>query len=479
MKNECKYVLPSLKEAGKRRTHITPIIRERLVVPEELLSFCANKKYFIRTYGCQANERDGEFIAGILEKCGYQKATTMREADFVILNTCAVRENAEDKVFGIIGTITHLKKQKPNLLFAICGCMIQEEAIVDRILKKYRCVDLLFGTHNINRLPALLLQAYRRGKRVVEVFSKEGEIYECLPSKRASNIKAWVNITYGCDKFCTYCIVPYTRGKERSRLPEDILNEVKDLAKLGYKEITLLGQNVDAYGLDLHTNYEFADLLNDVAKIGIPRVRFLTSHPWNFTDATIAAIKNNKNVMPYVHLPLQSGADNILRKMGRRYTSAEYKNLFDRIKKEIPNVCVTTDIIVGFPNETEEEFAKTLDMVNYCRFDGAYTFIYSPREGTPAAKFVDEVSAATKHERFDRLLELVNRYSLESNEKCLNKTLKVLVDGPSKKNPHVLTGYTETNKVVNFPGDESLIGRIVDVKIVGVKSFSLEGEYRG
>ena len=476
MKDYSKYFnLPSLKEAGKRSHNQIPIVRENLVIPAELKELVKGKTYYVHTFGCQANERDGELIAGILEQIGYTKAPSATQADCVILNTCAVRENAEDKVFGSIGFLKNIKKKRPDFVFGVSGCMVQQDSIVKAIMEKHPQVDLIFGTHNINNLPNLLLEVYHHHK-AIEVFSKEGEIYECLPSCRDSSLKAWVNIMYGCDKFCTYCIVPYTRGKERSRLKEDILKEVQDLIKDGYQEVTLLGQNVNAYGNDLGLGYSFADLLNEVAKTGIARVSFMTSHPWNFTDTMIKAIRDNPNVMPYIHLPVQSGDDEILRRMGRRYTSAEYKALFDKMKQEIPGVCISTDIIVGFPNETEEQFQHTLDLFNYCKFDSAFTFIYSPREGTPAAKMVDNVNMKTKHERFNRLLELVNKYGYESNAKFLNKVVKVLVEGPSKKNSSRLMGYCEANKVVNFKGTPAMIGKIVKVRITDVKSFSLEGE---
>jgi tRNA-2-methylthio-N6-dimethylallyladenosine synthase len=479
MKDYSKYFnLPSQKEAGKRSKNSSEIVRDEIVIPKELVSYAHGKKYYVHTFGCQANERDGELIAGILEKIGYTKASNMHEASLVLLNTCAVRENAEAKVFGTIGAVKNFKKTSPDVIFGICGCMVQEESVVKRIKEKYPHVDLIFGTHNIVHLPELLL-AVMQNQRVIEVYSKEGEIYECIPSRRDNKYKAWINIMYGCDKFCTYCIVPYTRGKERSRLKEDIIQEVKEVIAEGYQEVTLLGQNVNAYGNDLNLGYTFADLLNEVARTNIPRVRFMTSHPWNFTTEMIDSIKNNPNIMPYIHLPLQSGDDEILRRMGRRYTSEEYRTLFTRMKEEIPGVCISTDIIVGFPNESEEQFRHTLEMVNYCKFDSAFTFIFSPRPGTPAANMEDTISNETKHKRFNALLELVNQYSLESNQKFLNKTVLVLVDGISKKNDNVLSGYSEENKVVNFKGPLSLIGKIVPVKITNVKSFSLEGELNG
>lgn len=473
------FVKPSVREAGKRTREQTEVIRSQLEVSSRLFEIAKGRTYHIKTFGCQANERDTENIAGILEWIGYTENPDSETADVVILNTCAIRENAEEKVFGAIGALKNIKAKNPDFVFGICGCMVQQESIVERILTKHPHIDLIFGTHNIHRLGALLDSAYFNKERVVEVFSKEGEIYENLPDKRNDTLKAWVNIMFGCDKFCTYCIVPFTRGKERSRLKEDIIKEVIELKEKGYKEITLLGQNVNAYGQDLPINYKFADLLNDVAKTGIERIRFMTSHPWNFSQEMIDAIANNPNIMPHVHLPVQSGDETVLRRMARRYKVKEYQNLYDAIRKTIPNVAVTTDIIVGFPGETEEQFQKTLDMVEYCKFDNAFTFIYSQRIGTPAARMQDDVLPEVKKERFNRLVEKVNTYALARNKEYLGKTIKVLVEGKSKKNENILSGYSDTWKIVNFKGNKNLIGKIVDVRITNVKTFTLEGEAVG
>ena len=382
---EDKYFCkPNLDDAAKRSKNPSDIIYANLKIDEKLKDIAFNKKYFVRTFGCQANERDGEIISGILEKIGYKKAKVLEESDVIILNTCAIRENANERVFGEIGHLRVLKRNNPNLIFGLCGCMAQQENVVNKILSTNNQVDLVFGTHNIVNLPDLLLEAYFRKEKVIQVYSKEGEVYENLPDVRDSKIKAWVNIMYGCDKFCTYCVVPYTRGKERSRLKEDIVKEVIDLKNNGYKEITLLGQNVNAYGNDLKLGYNFEDLLIEVAKTGIERIRFTTSHPWNFTKGMIEAIRDYDNIMPYVHLPLQSGDDEILRRMGRRYTSKEYLSLYKTIKETIPNCAITTDIIVGFPNESDEAFENTMKVVEECKYDGAYTFIFSPRPHTPA-----------------------------------------------------------------------------------------------
>jgi len=468
--------LPCLKEAGKRSKNEVELIKEELHIPSSMIDFGKNKKYYIRTYGCQANERDSETIAGILAELKYERTDNHNDADIIILNTCAIRQNAEDKVFGEIGSLKALKKNNPNLIIAVCGCMVQQEKSVEIILKTYPQIDVIFGTHNIQRLPSLIEQCLRNKAKIIEVFSKEGEVIENLPIQRESNLKAWVNIMYGCDKFCTYCIVPYTRGKERSRLMEDILEEVKELKEKGYKEVTLLGQNVNAYGKNLDKGYDFADLLEEVAKIGIERVRFTTSHPWNFTDRMIDIIAKYDNIMPYIHLPLQSGDDNMLRKMNRRYNSEEYRRLHDKIRSTIPGVAVSTDIIVGFPNETEEEFQHTLDMVDYCKYDSAFTFIFSPREGTPAARMIDETPMNVKMERFNRLLEKVATYSRMRNEAYIGKTVKVLVEGVSKKNDDILSGYSESQKLVNFKGNKDNIGKIVDVKITDITSWTLLGE---
>lgn len=334
----------------------------------------------------------------------------------------------------------------------------------------------MFGTHNIHRLPSLLDEVIFDKKRIIEVFSKEGEVIEHLPIVREDKIKAFVNIQYGCDKFCTYCIVPYTRGKQRSREKEDIIEECNMLVKMGYKEITLLGQNVNAYGKDLYDDYSFSSLLEDVAKTNIPRLRFMTSHPWDFTQSMFDVISKYDNIMPYIHLPLQSGSDTVLRRMGRRYTSTSYKELVDNLRKTIPGVSLSTDIIVGFPNETEEEFMDTLKMVEYVRYDSAFTFIYSPRIGTPASRIKDDVSSEEKHRRFDMLVKKVNEIGLEKYAECVGKTYEVLVEGSSKKDSDILTGYTKDMKLVNFKGNRDNIGKFVNVKITSSHLFYLSGE---
>ena len=455
--------------------------RKKVLVREEKLEMdikpiYKGKKYFLRTYGCQMNVHDSEEIKYYLESLGYEAVDELELADIVVLNTCAIRENAKDKVFGYLGRCKHLKKEKPDLIIAVAGCLMQKPNEIEEIHNRHKYIDIIIGTHNLNELPNLIEEANNKKIQNIEVYSNSDVVFENVKYNRDSKISAWINIIYGCDKFCTYCIVPFTRGRERSRKMEEVLEEVRDLKEQGYIEVTLLGQNVNAYGKDLNLGYDFATLLEEVAKIGIPRIRFVTSHPWNFTDKMVDIIAKYDNVMPYVHLPIQSGSDDILRKMNRKYTIDEYKKLFDQIKSKVKNVAITTDIIVGFPNETDDDFKKTLDIVNYCKFDGAYTFIFSPREGTAAARMEDKVSMEVKEKRLQELNNLVNKYSLESNQKLIGKVVDVLVNGISEKDSSKVYGYTETMKLVNIVGGNDLIGKIVPVKITDAKSFSLDGE---
>ncbi len=442
----------------------------------DIKPFFKGKKYFLRTYGCQMNVHDSEEIKYYLESLGYTAVDVLEDADIVVLNTCAIRENAKDKVFGYLGRCKHLKKTKRDLIIAITGCLMQQPKEIEEIHNRHKYIDIIVGTHNLNELPSMIINANQKHLQEIEVYSNSDIVFENVKYNRDSKFSAWINIIYGCDKFCTYCIVPYTRGRERSRKIEEILDEVRDLKDKGYLEITLLGQNVNAYGKDLNLGYDFATLLEEVAKIGIPRIRFVTSHPWNFTDKMIDVIAKYDNVMPYVHLPIQSGSDEILKKMNRKYTIDEYKKLFDEIKSKVKNVSITTDIIVGFPNESDEDFQKTLDIVNYCKYDGAYTFIFSPRDGTPAAKMVDTIPIEIKEQRLYKLNELVNKYSLESNEKLVGNVEKVLVVDKIEKDDSKVFGYTESMKLVNFVGSSELIGKIINVKIIDAKSFSLDGE---
>ena len=467
---------PSLKEAKKRGKEQVQYHND-FSIPEEFKGMGNGRKFYIRTYGCQMNEHDTEVMAGIFLALGYEPTDRTEDANVILLNTCAVRENAENKVFGELGHLKALKMERPDLLLGVCGCMSQEESVVNKILKTYQHVDMIFGTHNIHRLPNILNEAYMSKEMVVEVWSKEGDVIENLPKERRGNIKAWVNIMYGCDKFCTYCIVPYTRGKERSRRPEEIIQEVRHLAAQGYKEITLLGQNVNAYGKDLEDiEYGLGDLMDEIRKIDIPRVRFTTSHPRDFDDRLIEVLAKGGNLMDHIHLPVQSGSTEVLKIMARKYTREQYLELVRKIKAAIPNVSLTTDIIVGYPNETDEQFEETLSLYREVGYETAYTFIYSPREGTPAAKMEDNVPMEVKKERLQRLNNLVNELSAEAMKKYKGQIVEVLVDGESKNNPDVLAGYTSKNKLVNFIGPKSAIGKIVKVKITEAKTWSLNGE---
>lgn len=467
---------PSYKE-GKRRGKEEIQVQYESSMPEELREMGKGKYYTIYTYGCQMNEHDTETMKGLLEEMGYRETEDRRQSDVILLNTCAVRENAEDKVFGELGHMKTLKTEKPDLILGVCGCMSQEETVVNRILQKHSFVDLIFGTHNIHRLPHLLKEAYFNKEMVVEVWSQEGNIIENLPKKR-EGIKAWVNIMYGCDKFCTYCIVPYTRGKERSRMPQDVIAEVRELARQGFQEIMLLGQNVNAYGKDFENlPYTFADLMDDVRKIDIPRVRFTTSHPRDFDDRLIEVLAKKGNLMEHIHLPVQSGSTEVLKAMSRKYTREQYLVLVRKIREAIPDVVLTTDIIVGFPGETDEQFEDTLSLVKEVRYDAAFTFIYSPREGTPAAHMADDVPEQVKKERLQRLNDLMTVLSRESNERLRDQTVEVLVEGESKTNPDVLAARTRTNKLVHFTGPKELIGRFARVKITEPQTWLLKGEW--
>ncbi|QDY82270.1 tRNA (N6-isopentenyl adenosine(37)-C2)-methylthiotransferase MiaB [Paenibacillus polymyxa] len=445
-------------------------------VPDELRRIGEGKHYIVYTFGCQMNEHDSETIKGLLEQMGYQATEDRKEADIILLNTCAIRENAEDKVFGELGHLKHLKTEKPGLLLGVCGCMSQEENVVNRIMQKHGFVDMIFGTHNIHRLPQLVKEALFSKEMVVEVWSKEGDIIENLPKKR-EGMRAWVNIMYGCDKFCTYCIVPFTRGKERSRRPEDVIAEVRDLARQGFKEITLLGQNVNAYGKDLKDmNYRFGDLMDDMRKINIPRVRFTTSHPRDFDDHLVEVLGKGGNLVEHIHLPVQSGNTDILKKMNRKYTRERVLELAAKIKAAVPHASLTTDIIVGFPGETDEQFEDTLSLVREVGYDFAYTFIYSPREGTPAASMEDNVPMSVKKERLRRLNIAVNQNSLRFNSRLRGEVVEVLVEGESKNDSKVLAGRTRSNKLVHFEGSKDLIGSFVQVKITEPMTFYIKGD---
>ena len=478
MKKKVQYVKlvePSIKEARMRRNEKIDI--HHFLMNPKYLNLGVGKKYLLKTYGCQGNLADSEKIAGMLEMMGFEETNNELEATFVLFNTCAIRENAEERVFGELGRLQKYKKQNPDMLIGICGCMPQEEKIITALKEKFPQVDIVFGTHNISSLPEYLYDRMIESKRSIEVLSIEGDIYEDLPVKRDHPKKAWVNIMYGCDEFCTYCIVPYTRGKERSRRPEAIIEEVKQLAKDGYIEVTLLGQNVNAYGKDFNDlNYTFANLLEDLHKTDIKRIRYTTSHPRDLDDATIDAMALGGNIMPHLHLPVQSGSDTVLKKMNRKYTKEEYMDKINKLKTKIPNISLTTDIIVAFPGESEEDFQKTIELVKEVGYAGAYTFIYSPREGTPASKYPNPLTEEEKHQRLEALNEVVNEYALKAHKEYENKIVEVLVEGPSKNNDKILTGYTPQNMLVNFEGDNIKVGDLVKVKINKAYSWHLFGE---
>lgn len=468
---------PSLKDAKKRGKEDVKYHKD-FAIDEQFKGLGKGRKFYIRTYGCQMNEHDSEVMAGIFMQLDYEPTDMIEEADVVLLNTCAIRENAENKVFGELGFLVKYKRQNPDILIGVCGCMSQEESVVNKILTKYQHVDMVFGTHNIHRLPNILKEAYMSKEMVVEVWSKEGDVIENLPKKRMGSIKAWVNIMYGCDKFCTYCIVPYTRGKERSREPQEIIQEVRELAAQGYQEIMLLGQNVNAYGKDLGDGeYRLGHLMDEIRKIAIPRVRFTTSHPRDFDDHLIEVLAKGGNLLEHIHLPVQSGSNEILKIMARKYTREHFLDLVRKIKEAIPNVALTTDIIVGYPNETEEQFQETIDLYREVGFETAFTYIYSPREGTPAAKMKDNVPMEVKKDRLQRLNAVVEEFSVAALKKYEGQTVEVLVEGSSKKRDDVLAGYTRRNKLVNFEGPDDLVGKIVKVKITEAKSYSLRGEF--
>ena len=434
------------------------------------------KKYIVVTYGCQMNEHDSEKLASMLVRMGYEETTEVNQADFIIYNTCAVRENAELKVYGNLGHLKSLKEKNKGLVIGVCGCMMQQPHVVKEIKKKYKHVNLVFGTHNLYKFPELFSEALESDQILVDVWDVDGEVVEGLTSNRKYELKAFVNIMYGCNNFCTYCIVPYTRGRERSREPKDIINEVIDLANNGTKEITLLGQNVNSYGSTLDSEFTFANLLRELNKVnGIERIRFMTSHPKDLSDEVILAMKECEKVCEYLHLPVQAGSSRVLDKMNRKYTKEDYLKLVAKVKEQIPDIAMTTDLMVGFPEETEEDFLDTLDIVEKVRYDAAFTFIYSVRQGTPAAEMENQISQETKHERFDRLLALVNRIGSEINQSYKDKVVQVLVEGESKNDSTKLMGRTRQNKLINFEGDKSLIGKLVNIKITQPKAFSLNG----
>ena len=433
------------------------------------------KTYHILTYGCQMNEHDSEKISGMLSSIGYEETTDDKSADLVILNTCLIRENAELRVFGKLGEVKGLKRKNPDILVAVCGCMMQRQEIREKVLKKFSFVDIIFGTNTIHELPMLIFNVEINKIKSVGIVDNTESIYENMPKQRKFKHKALVNITYGCNNFCTYCVVPYVRGREKSREPNEIIQEIKALAEDGCKEVTLLGQNVNSYGSNLEKKVTFAELLYEINKIeGIERIRFMTSHPKDLTDDLIKAIKECDKVCKHVHLPVQAGSNNVLSRMNRKYTKEHYLNLVEKLKKAVPDIAITTDIIVGFPGETEEDFLETIDIVKKVQYDSAFTFLYSVREGTEAAKMENQVPDEVKHERFDKLLDVLYPIVLERNQQCIGKVFPVLVESAENDK---LTGRTEHFRLVHFKGSNALIGEIVNVRITNVKTFHMEGEF--
>lgn len=463
--------------------------RENIVISEEEIlkqkeytnkikeTFPGKKYAFVETYGCAQNVNDSERILGMLCDMGYEKCDDKEKADVIIYNTCAVRENAELKVFGNIGALKGLKRRKPELVIGVCGCMMQQEHISEQIRKKYKHVDLVFGTHALYKFPYLLSQVLFNHERAFDTKENIGVIAEKIPMKRTEKVTEGVSVMYGCNNFCTYCIVPYVRGRERSRLKEDIINEVKSLADDGVKEITLLGQNVNSYGHDIEGYIDFPMLLKEVSKVdGIERIRFMTSHPKDLSDALIDEIASNKKVCKQLHLPIQCGSNRILSKMNRKYTKEDYLEKIKKVKEKVPGITLTTDIIVGFPGETNEDFMHTIDVLKEVRYDSVFSFIYSKRAGTPAATMEDVLSPEEKKKNFNLLLEVQNKISAEKNALYDGGEYEILVEGESKTDSAFLTGRTDGGKIVNFKGGKNLIGEIVKVKITKAQTWSLTGE---
>ena len=460
------------------------VIEEQIQYIRKVKEMMKNEKkyYNILTMGCQLNENDSEKLAGMLEEMGYKPAKNGTVSDIYILNTCCVRENAEEKLFGKVGELKKIK-QKNNSIIAVCGCMMQEKHMQDKLKESYPYIDIIFGTHTLHKFPEDLYKAISEKNKIKDILDIDGEIYEGLPIKRNSNKSASVTIMYGCNNFCSYCIVPYVRGRERSRNPEDIISEIEQLSKEGYKEVTLLGQNVNSY---MRTEKKenrsdnitsFADLLRAVNKIqGIEVIKFISPHPKDFTEDVIQAIKECKKVSRLIHLPLQSGSTEVLRKMNRKYTKEQYLELVSKIKTEIPEAVFSTDIIVGFPEETEKDFQDTLDVVKKVNFEQIFMFIYSRRKGTPADKMESQIPEEIKHKRFDRLKELFEKQVELNNKKYIGTIQKILVEGTSKNNDKMLTGRTTTNKIVNFEGSKSLVGQVIEVKIASEHKWYLKGE---
>lgn len=468
-------VQPPAEEPARQYYFIAKL---RQIVSEKSAAAGRQLTSCIHTFGCQMNARDSEKLRGILELAGYVN-TDSEDADFVLYNTCTVRENANQKVYGHLGYLSGLKKKHPDKMIALCGCMMQEPEVAERIRKNYRFVDLVFGTHNIYKFAELLTEAFSSGKMVMDLWEDTDKIVEDLPAERTYPFKSGVNIMFGCNNFCSYCIVPYVRGRERSRKPEDIIAEIEGLVADGVVEVMLLGQNVNSYGKNLEKPITFAQLLRRVEQIeGLERIRFMTSHPKDLSDELIQVMKGSKKICRHLHLPLQSGSTAILKKMNRRYTKEQYLALAEKLRREIPDLSLTTDIIVGFPGETEEDFQETLDVVRKVRYDSAFTFIYSKRTGTPAAVMENQVPEEIVKDRFNRLLALVQEIAQEMSRRVEGQTLPVLVESVNEQDAALVTGRLSNNLLVHFPGDENLIGKIVNVYLKECRGFYYLGERR-
>lgn len=472
MKCEIKN-LPNQKEAAKRPT-VERLVDDR-PISDTLLEFAKGRKFLIRTYGCQGNVRDEEIMAGYLSKAGFVLTDDPKEANLVIINTCAVRENAEEKIYGEIGSYKANYTKDHSFMLVIAGCVMGENGVAEKLKKIYPWITLMIGTHDVHNLLPLLTECLEKKRSIIDIRSFSSEIVENMPSLRLSSFKAYVNISYGCDKFCTYCIVPYTRGRERSRKKEDIVNECRKLVEEGYKEIMLLGQNVNSYGLDLKDGTNFASLLDEVASLGVPRLKFLTSYPSQFNDEMIEVMARHDNIAKWLHFPVQSGSSSCLRRMGRRYTREEYLEVVKKIRAKMPSIALTTDIIVAFPEESEEEFEDTLSLCKEVSYSNAFTFIYSPREGTPASK-MPQISREVALERYGRLKALMDETTRLHSDSMIGEVHRCLIEGPSKKDPAVLSSYAENGKLVNFKGPSYLTGCFVDVKVISNHTYFLMGE---
>ncbi len=465
-----EQILVSKQEMEEQKQYIRQVKELTDLVLQPLIA-C------VQTFGCAQNENDSEKLKGMLLEMGYQLGDDPWEADLILYNTCAVRAGAEDRVFGNLGAHKHLKKKKENVLLGICGCMVQEKTVLERIKSKYKHVDMIFGTHTLHKFPKIVWEALKKQGRIFDVEDSLGYLAEGIAQKRDDPYKAGVSIMYGCNNFCSYCIVPYVRGRERSRDREEILKECKSLAQQGYREITLLGQNVNSYGNDLEEEIDFADLLQEISKIdGIRRIKFMTSHPKDISDKLISVMAQCENVCNYLHLPFQAGNNRVLQQMNRKYTKEHYMEIIQKVKKAIPDITLTSDVIVGFPGETNEEFQDTLALVRQVEFDSLYTFVFSPREGTPAATMEDVLSPEEKQKNFQMLVDLQNQISKRKNDAYVGKTIEVLVDGVSKNNDNMMAGRTEGNKIVNFQAKAAKPGQFVFVRITKAQTWSLIGE---